>query len=132
MTEYKVQWEIDIEAATPREAAEKALEIQRDPDSVATVFKVIHPASDESRSWTDVDLGEPDEEVKPLRKAQTFEMTEEEFREATNDHEGRCINCGEEAGPVEPDARKYKCEACLEKCVYGLEELLMMGLVEFT
>lgn len=40
MTRYLVTWEIDIEADSPREAAEAALHIQRDPDSIATVFKV--------------------------------------------------------------------------------------------
>lgn len=37
---YRVTWEIDIDAASPREAAEKALHIQRDVDSTATVFTV--------------------------------------------------------------------------------------------
>jgi hypothetical protein len=37
---YRVRWEIDIEAETPREAAEKALAIRRKPDSIATVFDV--------------------------------------------------------------------------------------------
>jgi len=36
----KVRWDIDIEARTPREAARKALRIQRDPESIATVFEV--------------------------------------------------------------------------------------------
>lgn len=37
---YRVTWEIDTDAASPREAAEKAQHIQRDPDSTATVFTV--------------------------------------------------------------------------------------------
>ena len=37
---FRVTWEIDIDAASPREAAEKALHIQRDVDSTATVFTV--------------------------------------------------------------------------------------------
>lgn len=37
---YLVRWEIEIDASTPEEAAQKALTIQRDPDSTATVFKV--------------------------------------------------------------------------------------------
>jgi len=37
---FRVTWEIDIDAASPREAAEKALHIQRDVDSIATVFTV--------------------------------------------------------------------------------------------
>lgn len=41
MTEpYHVTWEIDIDADSPREAAEKALAIQRDPYSTATVFTI--------------------------------------------------------------------------------------------
>ena len=38
--EYRVIWEIDIEADSPTKAAQKALEIQRDPQSIATVFTV--------------------------------------------------------------------------------------------
>lgn len=38
--QYRVRWEIDLEAPTPVEAARMALEIQRDPDSIATVFEV--------------------------------------------------------------------------------------------
>lgn len=37
---YAVTWEIELEAETPKEAALKALQIQRDPDSLATVFTV--------------------------------------------------------------------------------------------
>lgn len=40
MNEYRVIWEIDIEAETPREAAQQALDIQRNGDSIATVFTV--------------------------------------------------------------------------------------------
>ena len=36
----RVCWEIDVEARTPMEAARKALAIQRDPESIATVFDV--------------------------------------------------------------------------------------------
>lgn len=38
--EYTVTWTIELEADTPREAAEKALVIHRDPESIATVFSV--------------------------------------------------------------------------------------------
>jgi hypothetical protein len=37
---HRVTWEIDIEADTARAAALRAQEIQRDPESSATVFKV--------------------------------------------------------------------------------------------
>ena len=47
MTTHRVIWEIDIDAETPREAAEKALEIQRDVNSTATHFTVITMQSDD-------------------------------------------------------------------------------------
>jgi len=41
------------------------------------------------------------------------------------DNVGFCIACGSEAEGCEPDARRYKCEACGEMKVYGASELLM-------
>lgn len=38
---YRVNWDIDINADSPREAAEKALQIQRDIESTATHFSVV-------------------------------------------------------------------------------------------
>jgi hypothetical protein len=40
MPEYLVTWSIDIEADSEEEAAKQAQEIQRDPESTATVFSV--------------------------------------------------------------------------------------------
>lgn len=45
MTNYHVKWAIDIEAQTPVEAAQKALEIQRDKSSIATFFDVKEPGA---------------------------------------------------------------------------------------
>jgi hypothetical protein len=58
-----------------------------------------------------------------------FEMTQSEFSD--NDNAGLCIFCGEQADGVEPDARKYTCESCEKRGVYGFEELLMMGFISF-
>ncbi len=44
---------------------------------------------------------------------------------STLDNPGFCTACGEEADGCEPDARKYSCEYCGEKAVYGAEELLL-------
>lgn len=41
---------------------------------------------------------------------------------------GYCRECGAEHAPVEPDARKYKCEVCGARAVYGAEEILLMTL----
>jgi hypothetical protein len=43
----------------------------------------------------------------------------------TLDNPGLCIACGNEQDGCEPDARKYECEVCGEKAVYGAEELLL-------
>ena len=48
-----------------------------------------------------------------------------ESSNASLDNPGFCIVCGADAEGVEPDARKYECEACGEPGVYGAEELLM-------
>lgn len=41
MSVYRVTWEIEVEAVSPESAARKALEIQRDTESIATVFDVV-------------------------------------------------------------------------------------------
>jgi len=41
------------------------------------------------------------------------------------DNPGFCISCGNEQEGCEPDARKYECEICGEKEVYGAQELVM-------
>ncbi|HXI58321.1 MAG TPA: hypothetical protein VN903_15020 [Polyangia bacterium] len=43
------------------------------------------------------------------------------------DDPGFCLACGADAEGVEPDARRYECETCGAREVYGAEELLMMG-----
>lgn len=59
-------------------------------------------------------------------------ITEERVMEAVDryntclDNPGFCIKCGNEQDGCEPDARKYTCESCDSKAVYGAEELLMM------
>ncbi len=52
----------------------------------------------------------------------------EEIMEAMESDEclGFCLECGEEAWGVEPDARKYHCDSCGEWAVYGAEECLLM------
>ncbi len=41
MADYYLEWRIELEADSPEDAARKALAIQRDPESIATVFHVI-------------------------------------------------------------------------------------------
>lgn len=37
---YRIEWSIDIDAVSAEDAARQALAIQRDPESIATVFHV--------------------------------------------------------------------------------------------
>ena len=63
-------------------------------------------------------------------KFRTFEMTEAEYHELTNDHLGLCVACGETRDCCEPDARRYRCDGgCEAMTVYGAEELMVMGRV---
>lgn len=65
MREYMVHWSIELTADSPEEAARQALEIQRDPDSLATVFHVMTTASADLREQVNVsvDLAELDGHV---------------------------------------------------------------------
>lgn len=64
MTLHTVIWEIQVEADSKREAAQKALEIQRDPDSTATVFNVY-----DAKDGDLVDLSDTVEMNPDLEKA---------------------------------------------------------------
>lgn len=56
----------------------------------------------------------------------------EESEVMAGDGAGFCLACGAEASQCEPDARQYTCESCGKPKVYGLEELLMMGLLKIA
>lgn len=51
----------------------------------------------------------------------------EEIQEMDECGEGFCLACGN-TQDAEPDARKYKCDACGAEKVYGAAELCLMGL----
>jgi len=71
MSEYRVVWEIDIDAESHEDAARKALEIHRDPDSIATVFTVIDTEAHqggEPEARKEIDLLQLDEEAMVLRQ----------------------------------------------------------------
>jgi hydrogenase maturation factor len=64
MTLFRIRWEIDIESDSAQEAAEKALQVQRDAESTATVFEVTgrHDATERAwcgadPDWITIDLG---------------------------------------------------------------------------
>ena len=65
--------------------------------------------------------------MKPHESITAERVMEACERRATGlDDPGFCFACGADAEGVEPDARKYECEACGAREVYGAEECLMM------
>jgi hypothetical protein len=59
-----------------------------------------------------------------------FTLSPEEMQECED--KGFCVYCGDEAWGVEPDARKYECESCEKRGVFGAEELLVMGYIQIA
>lgn len=64
-----------------------------------------------------------------VNAAKTISMSE--FDELYRSDGGLCVECGEEAYGVEPDARELICRACGALGVYGAEQLLIEGLLRF-
>jgi hypothetical protein len=56
-------------------------------------------------------------------------ITLEEYLELKEEYIGVCIECGWQQDNVEPDGRNIPCEECGRPTVFGVEELLIMGLV---
>ena len=67
-----------------------------------------------------------------MNHRQPIQITEAEYVELNENYGGFCIECRDEAYGVEPDARRYPCESCGAPAVYGVEELLIRGLIEFA
>lgn len=63
MPEYRVEWSIDILAGSPRKAAEQALAIQRNPESIATSTLVFDVTLFDSTGESErIDLLEDEED----------------------------------------------------------------------
>lgn len=66
-----------------------------------------------------------------MAKIKCLTMSEGEYRSAEDSFNGFCLSCGTEIlGGVEGDARNYECEFCDEHEVFGMLELLLMGIIE--
>lgn len=59
--------------------------------------------------------------------ATQFKPSTEYLAELDQDGDGFCLACGN-TQPAEPDARRYRCDACGQEKVYGAGELMLMGL----
>ena len=58
-------------------------------------------------------------------------MRESDFHDLDSRMIGICLECGAEREMCEPDASHYDCEECGMNEVYGVQELLLMGNIEF-
>lgn len=63
--------------------------------------------------------------------AHCFVMSEGAYHELREEYVGLCIECGAERDGCEPDAERYECEECERPAVFGIEDLLICGLIEF-
>lgn len=59
-------------------------------------------------------------------------MSEERFVSLDEDYIGLCLQCGHEQAECEPDTERDPCEECGLPSVYGAEQLLAMGRIEFV
>jgi hypothetical protein len=59
-----------------------------------------------------------------LDSARIMDAIEEASR--TLDNPGFCIQCGEDAGPLEPDAEYALCDCCGNNTCFGAEQLLLL------
>jgi hypothetical protein len=66
-----------------------------------------------------------------MSSIQPIQVSEAEYAYLSENDGGFCLECRAEAFGVEPDARRYRCEACDARAVYGAAELLIRGLIEF-
>ncbi len=67
-----------------------------------------------------------------MNTIKTIQVSEAEYSDLSENYGGFCIQCGDQADGVEPDARRYRCESCGANAVYGAEELLLRGVIQFS
>lgn len=61
-----------------------------------------------------------------------IKISEADYADCQESSQGICLSCHAYKDCCEPDARQYECDECGEHQVYGAEELLIMGKIEFT
>ena len=61
-------------------------------------------------------------------------MSEAEYRDHCESYDGYCKKCDDVGrfGDTEPDAENYPCEECGQHACMGIEQALLMGLIEIT
>ena len=62
-----------------------------------------------------------------------IKLTESSYLELDREYCGVCIGCMHvRDGNTEPDAREYPCDECGKDRVYGIQELMIMGLIRLV
>lgn len=60
-------------------------------------------------------------------------LSVDQYTELCGSYGGFCLACESEvSSSIEPDARNYKCDECGANQVFGIEELLLMGEIDFS
>lgn len=102
MTLYRVTWEIDVEADTPREAAIKARDYQTKPGTTATVFDVYAP------------MYEPAEPGGPSELVETVDLSSDDLvcPHCGENFEDLSLDEGIEITGIATTARQWECPCC--------------------
>lgn len=63
-----------------------------------------------------------------------MQMTEGQYIMHTNEYDGYCTQCKKvtNIGGVEPDAENYDCEVCYKPSVIGVEQAMLIGLLNIV
>jgi hypothetical protein len=59
-------------------------------------------------------------------------ITFEDYHQANECYQGICVACGSFEDCVEPDAEEYACSNCNEYQVYGMDQALMLELIDIV
>ena len=94
MANFHVTWEIDIQADTPRQAAQKALKLMRDPGASVTVFGVRGEGGEQSRIDLPADGEDKAQPVKPdLSQYEDVQITVDEPERRTRKTRSKTVTC---------------------------------------
>ena len=138
--DFHIRWDVDLPAWSPKDAAQKALAMQRDAQSTATVFDVRDAGGRVTRVDLTPDEGEPGEIVRDdldvardalrtalhalLRAAKPSDSRSWDVAQAT-DHVaaalnavGVCDDCGMPFDPDVPPEEDTKHEKCSQPALY--------------
>lgn len=62
----------------------------------------------------------------------TIKLSEDTYNYMRDEYQGICLKCHSHQDQCEPDAENYSCAECGAFRVMGIENALIMGLVEIT